>query len=59
VHELGHTLELRHCDDYRCAMAASHAVEWIDLKENGMCPSCSERMAPWLPAQRKARFRFF
>jgi archaemetzincin len=59
VHELGHTLELRHCDDYRCAMAASHAVEWIDLKENGMCPDCSERMAPLLPAQKRVRFRFF
>ena len=34
VHELGHTLDLRHCQDYRCAMASSHAVEWIDLREN-------------------------
>ncbi len=59
VHELGHTLELRHCEDYRCAMAASHAVEWIDLKENGMCPACSERMAPMLPVRKSARFRFF
>jgi archaemetzincin len=32
VHELGHTLELTHCDDYECAMAASHSVEWIDVK---------------------------
>src|SRR5436190_14743718 len=28
VHELGHTLNLTHCDDYRCVMASSHAVEW-------------------------------
>ena len=27
VHELGHTVNLTHCDDYRCAMAPSHAVE--------------------------------
>jgi predicted Zn-dependent protease len=40
VHELGHTLELRHCDDYRCAMAPSHAVEWIDLKSAHFCPAC-------------------
>ena len=33
VHELGHTLALRHCQDYRCAMASSHSVEWIDLRE--------------------------
>ena len=59
VHELGHTLDLRHCEDYRCAMAASHAVEWIDLKENGMCPGCSDRMAPLLPVEKKSRYRFF
>jgi archaemetzincin len=46
VHELGHTFDLRHCEDYRCAMAASHAVEWIDLKEPGLCPACIERLAP-------------
>jgi archaemetzincin len=40
VHELGHTLELTHCHDYRCAMAASHAVEWIDIKEDALCPEC-------------------
>jgi archaemetzincin len=57
VHELGHTLDLRHCDDYRCAMAASHAVEWIDLKEMGMCPSCMTRLAP--PPPKKARASWF
>jgi archaemetzincin len=40
VHELGHTLNLTHCDDYRCAMAPSHAVEWIDLKGSALCSSC-------------------
>jgi archaemetzincin len=40
VHEIGHTLDLTHCDDYRCAMAPSHAVEWIDLKESSLCPNC-------------------
>lgn len=40
VHELGHTFELTHCDDYRCVMASSHAVEWIDLKETGFCARC-------------------
>jgi len=29
------TPPLTHCDDYRCAMAPSHAVEWIDLKDSG------------------------
>jgi archaemetzincin len=44
VHELGHTLHLKHCDDYRCAMAPSHAVEWIDLKDSGYCESCLSRV---------------
>jgi len=45
VHELGHTLSLTHCDDYRCAMAASHAVEWIDLKESTLCSDCRTAVA--------------
>ena len=44
VHEIGHTLELTHCQDYRCAMAASHAVEWIDIKEAWLCPECQARV---------------
>lgn len=44
VHELGHTVELTHCDDYSCVMAASHAVEWIDLKADGLCPKCAARL---------------
>jgi len=40
VHELGHTLHLTHCQEYRCAMASSHAVEWIDIKDSGFCEEC-------------------
>src|SRR5437868_8189682 len=40
MHELGHTLALTHCEDYRCAMAPSHAVEWIDLKQTALCGAC-------------------
>jgi len=44
VHELGHTVNLTHCTDYKCVMAPSHAVEWIDLKEASMCSSCYSRV---------------
>lgn len=44
LHELGHTLGLSHCHDYRCAMAASHAVEWIDIKEGWLCEQCQAKM---------------
>lgn len=45
VHELGHTLNLSHCEDYQCAMAPSHGVEWIDLKTSRFCRSCRD-LAP-------------
>ena len=40
VHELGPTLNLRHCQDYQCAMASSHPLEWIDLRQNRLCDAC-------------------
>lgn len=45
VHEVGHTLGLSHCQDYRCAMASAHAVEWIDLREGGLCEDCRSRIS--------------
>jgi len=41
---VGHTLDLVHCEDYQCAMSPSHAVEWIDLKGDELCPFCRERI---------------
>jgi archaemetzincin len=40
VHELGHTFGLRHCDDWRCVMASSHAVERLDVKGVEFCKAC-------------------
>ena len=37
-------LGLTHCHDYRCAMAAAHAVEWIDIKDSGFCEDCLSRV---------------
>ncbi len=44
IHELAHTLDLRHCQDYRCVMASSHAVEWIDLRESCLCQTCRRQL---------------
>ncbi len=40
LHELGHTFGLHHCPDWRCAMASTHIVERLDLKEPSFCPQC-------------------
>lgn len=40
VHELGHTFGLRHCADWRCAMASTHIVERLDLKQPDFCSAC-------------------
>jgi archaemetzincin len=40
AHELGHTLGLRHCFDWRCVMASAHSVERVDLKTAEFCPRC-------------------
>ncbi len=59
VHELGHTLELRHCEDYRCAMASSHAVEWIDLRESSWCEVCHAKAFPKLTSPGVTSGRWF
>ena len=40
VHELGHTFGLRHCLEWDCVMASTHAVERLDLKRAEFCLSC-------------------
>jgi archaemetzincin len=40
AHELGHTFGLRHCSDWRCVMASSHAVERLDVKGADFCSAC-------------------
>jgi archaemetzincin len=44
IHEMGHTLGLRHCQDYSCVMASSHSVEWIDLRDSTLCISCRSQV---------------
>lgn len=40
VHELGHTFGLRHCEDWRCVMTSSHAVDRLDIKAQEFCKEC-------------------
>ena len=40
AHELGHTFGLRHCQDWRCVMTSSHAVERLDVKSADFCGGC-------------------
>jgi archaemetzincin len=40
VHELGHTFGLRHCEDWRCVMTSSHAVDRLDVKGMEFCREC-------------------
>lgn len=50
AHELGHTFGLRHCSDWRCVMASSHAVERLDIKTAEFCESCRKPIRngnPW------------
>jgi archaemetzincin len=41
LHEIGHTLGLRHCSDYQCVMSSSPAVENIDVKAATFCSTCA------------------
>ncbi len=45
VHELGHTLGLKHCSNFECVMRYSNSVADIDIKRNVFCPSCSEELS--------------
>ena len=40
IHELGHTLGLRHCRDTNCVMYPSSYVEEIDYKPASYCEKC-------------------
>jgi archaemetzincin len=50
VHELGHNFGLRHCDDWECVMASTHAVERLDVKSAGFCADCWRRITAVAPA---------
>jgi archaemetzincin len=44
IHEIGHTVGLRHCFRYDCVMRPSDSIEATDLKRMRFCASCTEKL---------------
>ncbi len=44
VHELGHSLGLKHCYNVRCAMYYSHSIFETDNKMSYFCEVCDKRI---------------
>ncbi|HLN20423.1 MAG TPA: archaemetzincin family Zn-dependent metalloprotease [Bacteroidales bacterium] len=43
IHELGHTLGLKHCHIQTCVMRSVTYIEEIDQKMHALCPSCRKQ----------------
>jgi len=41
IHELGHTFDLRHCDDQRCIMHYCRSLTDVDRKSSQFCRYCT------------------
>lgn len=44
VHEIGHTLGLGHCGDFRCVMYFSNSLYDTDNKSYNFCPKCVKKL---------------
>jgi archaemetzincin len=41
IHELGHTFDLRHCEDQRCIMHYCRRIDDVDRKSSQFCRYCN------------------
>jgi archaemetzincin len=44
IHELGHLLNLRHCNNYKCVMTSSNTADELDIKGDQYCHSCLDKI---------------
>ena len=44
VHELGHTLGLKHCKNSKCVMSFSNSIRMVDTKDSRFCVECLSRL---------------
>ena len=51
VHELGHTFDLRHCEDPQCVMHYCRKIEDVDRKLTRFCRYCSILLADSIDAR--------
>ncbi|MCD6089409.1 archaemetzincin family Zn-dependent metalloprotease [Candidatus Bathyarchaeota archaeon] len=48
VHEIGHTLGLRHCSNPTCVMHFSLHIGMTDMKREDFCPLCRRRVEEYI-----------
>lgn len=48
LHELGHSLGLTHCRNWRCVMYSSAGIADTDKKQSRFCPTCFELLKWYL-----------
>lgn len=44
IHELGHTVGLRHCPDIHCVMHFSNSLKDTDIKGESFCERCKSKL---------------